>query len=306
MQIALNQPLSFHNIGTRENQEDSRYPDIDAPSIEQRLFMVCDGVGGNSGGEVASHTVCKAVESAMEQYNLNTSVFNRDNLELILLEAYNVLTSALTSDNDDMSTTFTFLALHSAGCFAAHIGDSRIYHICPGYGIKYKSEDHSLVNSYVHAGLITPEEAEHHPQKNVITRAMSGLKDDKEITQATTIQITDIRKGDYFFLCSDGVLENISDELLENILSSQKNDYDKMMDIKRICTKSKDNNTAILVPIAEVSGKSIVKDRNIVIDNNIITRNKINNIYPEKYLNKQESRSLNSFMKMLSSLWRKF
>ena len=151
-----------------------------------------------------------------------------------------------------MATTMTFVCFHQGGCMMAHIGDSRIYQVRPGHGIIYRSEDHSLVNSLVHNGIITPEQAVNHPQSNVITRYMGPKETDRDRCMATVVNTKDIQKNDYFFLCSDGVLHNLSDEELVAILSSDKSNQEKNDIIASKSFSSSDNNTAILINVADV------------------------------------------------------
>ena len=106
----------------------------------------------------------------------------------------------------------TFLYFHNHGCFAAHVGDSRIYHIRPRtHEILYVSRDHSLVNDLLDAGMLSKEDVDTFPQRHVITKA---IRADKEISRSDVDikHITDIQDGDYFLLLSDGMLENLSDE----------------------------------------------------------------------------------------------
>jgi len=251
MKVTIGQPYSFHQLGKRDNQEDARFPDEDKPQNPAPFFVVCDGVGGCEKGEVASNAVCKAFAKALAKTDWNGD-FANDDFKVALNEAYDSLNDMANKDNADMATTLTFVCFHAGGCLVAHIGDSRIYHIRPNAGILYRSEDHSLVNALVHSGNLTPEEAERHPQSNVITRYIGITKDGQERSNATVMRITDIQAGDYFFLCSDGVLESVSDKTLLDILSMPMTDEEKMGNIARLCQDSHDNNTAYLIPIASV------------------------------------------------------
>ncbi len=252
MKITIGQTYSFRQLGKRENQEDSRYPDSDKPNNGQRFFVVCDGVGGNVKGEVASETVCNYIGLALKSKNLSDIYFDNEMFSKILDGAYDALDNVSDKNNRGMATTMTFLCLHKGGCTMAHIGDSRIYHIRPKKGIIYRSEDHSLVNSMVHSGIITPEEAINHPQSNVITRCMEVVEEDQNRSMATLTLTTDIQKGDYFFMCSDGVLSCVSDEGLIKILSLEVDDEQKIEMIAKKSADSSDNNTAILIPILDV------------------------------------------------------
>jgi len=251
MEIILKQPYSFLQIGKRANQEDARFPDCDMPQGVKPAFVVCDGVGGLDKGEVASRTVANAIGSYMSNVDL-TQIFDSKTCSLVLEYAFSELSKAIKEGGREMATTVTFVCFHRGGAFCAHIGDSRIYHIRPNVGILYRSEDHSLVNALVHSGNITPEEAINHPQNNVITRCMGYVEKNSNRSSATSIQIDDIEGGDYFFLCSDGVLHNMEDSRLIEILSSEIPDKEKMSIIAELCESSSDNNTAYLIGVDSV------------------------------------------------------
>lgn len=116
----------------------------------------------------------------------------------------------------------------------------------------YQSADHSLVNDLLKAGEITEEDARDFPQKNVITRAMQPHLAKRY--KADVFTFDDIRDGDWFFLCSDGVLERLSNEMLCEILADPDiDDRQKMEKIKTVCEgQTKDNFTAWLVPVSKV------------------------------------------------------
>lgn len=251
MDIRLNQAYSFHQIGHREYQEDSRFPDVDAPNQEQRFFVVCDGVGGCDKGEVASQTVCESIGKSMSRVDFEDDFTNED-FNHVLDAAYDALDAKRNSSNREMATTLTFVCFHSGGCTMAHIGDSRIYQIRPSEGILYRSDDHSMVNTMVHNGVLTPEQAINHPQGNVITRYMESVDSDQNRCMATVMRTVDVATGDYFFICSDGVLHSVTDDELVEILCSDACDEDKMRLIAHKSEDSEDNNTAYLVSIAEV------------------------------------------------------
>lgn len=250
MKITLQSILSFHQLGERDNQEDSRYPDEDRPSLGDNapFFVVCDGVGGNEKGEVASSTVCRSIAKSLKDRDWRQP-FNDNDVKMVLENAYKALAKTSTSANRDMATTLTFLAFHGNGCTAVHIGDSRIYQIRPDDGIIYRSDDHSLVNAMLRSGNITPDEFDNHPQNNIITRCISA---NGEHYSPTVLNIHDIVNGDYFLLCTDGVIHSISENDLIEILSSSLTDEEKISKMSRQCEKSDDNNTAILIHVGDV------------------------------------------------------
>ena len=254
MKIYTNRAYSFHQLGGRDNQEDARYPDRDTIDEQTACFVVCDGVGGNEAGEVASRTVSEAIGQCLEHFNSLTEELTIDDFSAILTEAYDALNEAAADSQQlaSMGTTLSFVGLHTGGALVAHIGDSRIYHIRPRAGILYRSSDYSLVNAMVHTGEISPDEAETHPKSNYITRCMNPDLDGRIRSCASALQITDIRAGDYFLLCTDGVLHEVNDEMLIELLSSDLSDEEKMRELAHRCYYSSDNNTAMLVSIREV------------------------------------------------------
>ena len=251
MEILLKQPYSFWQRGKRPNQEDARFPDCDAPQGCKPVFVVCDGVGGQDKGEVASRTVADAIGRYMENVDL-TKPFTSKDFSKVLEYTYSCFYKNMKNDTREMATTMTFVCFNAAGVFCAHMGDSRIYQIRPGVGIMYRSEDHSLVNALVHSGNLTPEEAINHPKSNVITRCISYVERGMDKPSATTIQLNDVEAGDYFFLCSDGILHCIEDDEIFSILSSNKTDKEKINILAEKSKDSSDNNTAYLIGVEHV------------------------------------------------------
>lgn len=252
MKITIRQPLGFSEIGRKDNQEDCLYPTINEVSTENRFFVLCDGMGGHENGEVASATVCEAFGKYFETHQPEDGVMTPDLFKQALDYAYDELDKKDAGGLKKMGTTMTCLYLHKNGYLVAHIGDSRIYHIRPNTGVVYQSSDHSLVNDLLRAGELTEEEAINFPQKNVITRAMQPHLERRH--KADVFSFTDIKSGDYFFLCCDGVLEQLTNEKLCEILSNKKlADSQKLEAIKQVCDgNTKDNYTCYLIPIEDV------------------------------------------------------
>ena len=258
--ITIRKPLSFSRIGRKSNQEDCIYPAH--LSSSDSVFILCDGMGGHERGEVAASTVAETMgaelaEAARNGTYIDPTVFCRS-----LGTAYDALDRLPVDDpKRKPGTTLTCLCLNRESYLAAHIGDSRIYHVRPSLfdpvsselGIIYRSEDHSLVRQLVRAGQITEEEARTHPRRNVITRAMQPQLATR--FNATVLESDDILPGDYFFLCSDGVLEQLSDRRLCEILAEPGlTDAERLDAILAECDRgTNDNHTCILVPIEDVT-----------------------------------------------------
>lgn len=252
MIVDIDSIFSFRQLGERENQEDSRYPDTDNPDNDTSVFVVCDGVGGSDKGEVASSTVCERIGEILLTHK-NTDEFDDDDFKYVLNQAYKSLDSASDPSNQGMGTTLTFLVFHSNGVLAAHIGDSRIYQIRPGEGIIYRSEDHSLVNALLRSGNISPDDIKDHPKGNVITRCMGANDGVREKDDATVLNLKDVATGDYFLLCTDGVTGQVDEEELLELYCSDKTDEEKYQILSEKCKTSSDNNTAIQIHVGLVT-----------------------------------------------------
>lgn len=253
--------MAFSEIGRKENQEDCTYPLVGNMSESDRLFVLCDGMGGHENGEVASRAVCDAIGCYFEDHMEQQEEMSVKDFFLSALNyAYDRLDEKDAGGEMKMGTTMTCVYLHSSGVLVAHIGDSRIYQLRPSLydrktgrlGIVYQSEDHSLVNDLLKIGEITPEEAENFPRKNVITRAMQPNQERR--IKADVFSFDDVKPGDCFFMCSDGILEQMTNTRLVEILSdSDITDSEKMSRIKAVCDgRTKDNYTCILIPIKDV------------------------------------------------------
>lgn len=253
MRINIYQPLAIHELGKRANQEDSIYPIEGKATENDRLFLLCDGMGGHEHGEVASQSICKSLSSFLLQHAVASEGLEDKLLSDALAYAYEELDKlAIAGDTRQMGTTLTLLYFHSNGCTAAHIGDSRIYHLRPSsHTILYKSRDHSLVYDLYQAGELTYEEMKTFPQKNVITRAM--IAGDRNHPKPDVVHISDIQPSDYFYICSDGMLEQMEDEELLDIFAANVCDEEKRQMLISETSDNKDNHSAYIVHIKEVS-----------------------------------------------------
>ena len=242
---------SIHEIGQRSNQEDSLYPSPGEASSHGPLFILCDGMGGHAAGEVASQTVCSAMSQFILSHPKEQGIFEEKDFSKALECAYEALDERDTDDEKKMGTTLTFVMFHRNGCFVAHIGDSRVYHIRPSSNkILFVTKDHSLVNDLIELGEMSREEAKTSRQKNVITRAMQPHQD--HLVPADCVNLTDLKEGDYIYMCSDGMLEQMEDREIVNILALQKTDSEKIRILKGATKDNKDNHSAHLIRIQSV------------------------------------------------------
>ena len=242
------------------HQEDCTYPMPNELKDTDRTFILCDGMGGHDAGEVASATVCQSMGNYIFKDSHDADgIFSDDILKEAITTAFSALDEKDNGVEKKMGTTMTFLKLHNDGATVAHMGDSRVYHIRPGKDgantqILFVTEDHSLINDLIKAEELTKEEARHSKQRNVITRAMQPNMEYKPKTDI--YHTSDIKVGDYFYMCSDGMLEQ-SDmeegESIRNIFSDKIKSAERKVEILREVTKeNRDNHTAIIIHIEDV------------------------------------------------------
>jgi serine/threonine protein phosphatase PrpC len=234
---------SYTSIGSRTINQDCCYPaELRA---DTKLFIVCDGVGGKPYGDVASKLACSTISDFFIKNPCDTvSAEYIESLGRNVKKAF-AETEAKYPETKDTSTTIVLLAFDSEGAIVGWMGDSRLYHISDG-SFAYVTQDHSLAGDMLRKGL-----AEQHEISNIrhiINRSMSAETDDS--FDFHRIKSSEIKAGDYFFLCTDGVLENIKDSLLLDILNSDRSFKEKATDMIAYCDqKTKDNFTFQLIEI---------------------------------------------------------
>ena len=246
MKIRIDSPLSIYELGQRPNQEDSLFPTH--ATTDDKLFVLCDGMGGHEHGEVASQTVCQALGDWFKTRFIPP--LTNEQLNDALAYAYVQLDLKDGGEFKKMGTTLTLLYFDSQGVTALHMGDSRIYHVRPGVGILYQSRDHSIAFELYQSGEITYEEMVNYPQKNIVSRAMTPGKENR--MRPDIIHITDVQSGDYFYLCSDGMLEQMSNSELFSILSSKATDKAKRQLLVDATIHNQDNHSAWLIHVKDV------------------------------------------------------
>lgn len=250
----------IYEVGHRDHQEDAMAPEyMAARDDSDRLFVLCDGMGGHDAGEVASATVCDTVMRTILGSNPDPEgQFTDAQLRDALIASFDALDSRDTGAERKMGTTMTFLKLHQKGATVAHIGDSRVYHIRPGKTadetrILFATRDHSLVAELVRAGEMTEAEARVSSRKNIITRAMQPHLNPRPA--ADLKHITDIEPGDYFYMCTDGMIEHMDDKQICYFFSEEGGDDDhKVGKLISATRHNQDNHSAFIIHILEVDG----------------------------------------------------
>lgn len=192
----------------RSSNEDSF-----ACSVENGVFVVCDGMGGAAAGEVASSI---AVGELLRVLSGRSVPFPE-----LAEEAVNVANEAVYSQAQrnprlsGMGTTMVALAVQDAEAWVLNVGDSRCYRLRDGI-LEQLTLDHSLVEEQVRMGRMTPTEALRSPLRNVITRALGT-----QSTVAPDCFPVETAPGDLYLLCSDGLTRELPDETIQSLLDEE-------------------------------------------------------------------------------------
>lgn len=249
MHITIGQPYAASEKGGRANNEDSIYPAPEAINTDQQLFIVCDGVGGSSKGEVASFMACDLFQTYLSSFSegeIDTKIINK------ALQFTEVHFQEYVRNNPSasgMATTLAMVYLGGKGVVVAHVGDSRVYQFRKGE-ILHQTEDHSLVYSLYKLNKIKKEDMRTHSQRNVILKAIQGTANPTEVDVDL---LTDLQDGDFLFLCTDGLLEQFEDHDLCTLFDGTHSPAScKDMLIEKCNGKTKDNFSFYIIPINHV------------------------------------------------------
>lgn len=180
----------------------------DSKLTEPPLFAVADGMGGHASGDVASAIAVEVLQSSLKQsdsiadavHNANKAIFQK---------------AAKDPDLTGMGTTITAMWADDRSAQIAHVGDSRAYLLRDGQ-LSRLTTDHTVVNRLVQQGRILPEDADRHPQRSYLERAL-GVDPEVEVD----VHVLDMAPGDRVLLCSDGLFGMIDDDLIQNVMVTE-------------------------------------------------------------------------------------
>lgn len=202
----------------RENNEDKFefYVPEDEETLARKgaLYAVADGMGGHSAGQIASEL---ALKTMISNYYADPSPVIEESLREALARANALVFDASRAivERSGMGTTITALVIRGREAFIAQVGDSRCYLLRDGQ-LRQITEDHSWVNEQVKRGGLSPEEAEMSPLRNVITRSIGTAP-----TVEVDIYNEELKPGDVFLLCTDGLTGEVSDEEIREVLMNE-------------------------------------------------------------------------------------
>ncbi len=230
------------NVGkVRSNNEDTYY--ICENKLKDNLFLIADGMGGYSAGEVASamanEVVRKMFMDLTEEIDYN--IFLRDAIEKANQRVYKA--SLLHSEYHDMGTTLSILIISKDKIYIGHVGDSRIYYMTEN-NIQQLTTDHTVVQNMIDSGELTPEQAKNNKYRHYLTQAIGTSK---KVTISLIESKIPMTRDIKFLLCSDGLTEGVEDLIIHKVMSENKSlefKIEKLMQIA-LDSRSKDNITFI-------------------------------------------------------------
>lgn len=230
------------HVGTvRGNNEDTYL--ICENKLKDNLFLIADGMGGHNAGEVASALAAKTVRELF--LDLTTEVdyneFLRDAIQLTNDKVYK--SSLMYSQYHNMGTTLSVLIISKDRIYIGHVGDSRIYYMTNNT-IQQLTTDHTLVQTMIDSGQITKEEAKTNNYRNVLTQAIGTSR---KVTISLIESKIPMRKEIKFLLCSDGLTEGVSDQVIHEVMCESGDLSDRLERLMQLAldSESKDNITFI-------------------------------------------------------------
>jgi protein phosphatase len=220
----------------------------DAFVLAPPLFAVADGMGGAQAGEIASKLAAAALEDTDPG-----RLTGPEKVASLIQEANRRVheRSSVDPATSGMGTTMTVALVEDDGVVIGHVGDSRAY-LVRGREIEQITQDHSLVNELLKSGKLSPEEAETHPQRSVITRAV-GTDPDVDVDSF----VVETQDGDVFLICSDGLTDMVDDEHILETVEKYRGNLERIT--KQLVTAAnrgggEDNITVVAFSIGRVDG----------------------------------------------------
>ena len=228
----------------REINEDFFY--VSYPNDEIQLFILADGMGGYNGGEIASRLAVLAAKDYIYTNYEKALECKEDLMELVKGSSQfaNMVVYEKAQKNSElkqMGTTLDVCLLYENKAFISHIGDSRIYRARNQF-FRRITKDHSYVQQLIDEGKITKEESNHHPDKNMLMKALgctSYIEPD--------VLVKGFLKGDILLMCSDGLTNMVSEEEIYTIIKENPTDCTKLLVQKANDLGGKDNVTALVI-----------------------------------------------------------
>jgi serine/threonine protein phosphatase PrpC len=234
----------------RQGNEDSGF-------ASAQLIAVADGMGGHAAGEVASRIAVQVLQKLAP--TLSAEDIDEDSVEDLLMHSLHSIDAEIAAVTDEdvekrgMGTTLTALLIRDSRIALLHVGDSRCYRL-RGNTLEQLSNDHTVIQELLDQGAISEAEAAEHPQRSMLTQALRG---DGDVTPV--LQMYEIKKGDRYLLCSDGLSGVLTDkEIKVGLKKSDKDEAIKFLNDATYINGAPDNVTILIADISDKSTTSSI------------------------------------------------
>jgi PPM family protein phosphatase len=227
----------------RQGNEDSGF-------VSPQLIAVADGMGGHAAGEVASRIAIEVLQALAP--TLVSTDLDEDSVEDLLMHSLHSIDSEISAITDEeiekrgMGTTLTALLIRGKYISLLHVGDSRCYRL-RGNTLEQLSNDHTVIQELLDQGAISVAEAAEHPQRSMLTQALRG---DGDVTPV--LQMYEVKKGDRYLLCSDGLSGVLTDkEIKIGLKKTDKDEAVKFLVDATYVNGAPDNVTVLIADISD-------------------------------------------------------
>ena len=234
----------------RQGNEDSGF-------VSAQLIAVADGMGGHAAGEVASRIAVQVLQKL--EPTLSSDGVDEDSVEDLLMHSLHSIDVEIAAVADQeiekrgMGTTLTALFIRDNHIALLHVGDSRCYRL-RGNALEQLSNDHTVIQELLDQGAISEAEAAEHPQRSMLTQALRG---DGDVTPV--LQMYEVKKGDRYLLCSDGLSGVLTDkEIKMGLKKSNKDEAIKFLNDATYINGAPDNVTILIADISDTSTSSSI------------------------------------------------
>ena len=234
----------------RQGNEDSAF-------VSAQLIAVADGMGGHAAGEVASRIAVQVLQKLAP--TLSAEDIDEDSVEDLFMHSLHSIDAEIAAVTDEdvekrgMGTTLTALLIRDTRIALLHVGDSRCYRL-RGNTLEQLSNDHTVIQELLDQGAISEAEAAEHPQRSMLTQALRG---DGDVTPV--LQMYEIKKGDRYLLCSDGLSGVLTDkEIKVGLKKSDKDEAVKFLNDATYINGAPDNVTILIADISDKSTTSSI------------------------------------------------
>ena len=234
----------------RQGNEDSGF-------VSAQLIAVADGMGGHVAGEVASRIAVQVLQKL--EPTLSSDGVDENSVEDLLMHSLHSIDVEIAAVADQeiekrgMGTTLTALFIRDNHIALLHVGDSRCYRL-RGNALEQLSNDHTVIQELLDQGAISEAEAAEHPQRSMLTQALRG---DGDVTPV--LQMYEVKKGDRYLLCSDGLSGVLTDkEIKMGLKKSNKDEAIKFLNDATYINGAPDNVTILIADISDTSTTSSI------------------------------------------------